>query len=130
MSIWCSHEPIGFDDFPPRRWKRPRGGQVRSYATGWSNHYPTTDDTVEQRAMIDLASIAPWCVPGHEQHDGRDLATGPWIRLSVHSRRHAHFDPATAIGPEHADVVMDEPAVRELVRQLTEWLDRPKVKPA
>jgi len=111
MSIWCSQPAIGFDDWFKRA-RKPHGGHVRSYATGWSNHYPTTNGKVERRASIDLATIAPWCVPGNE-HNWDDRATGPWLRLSVNS-----------------DVVMDEGAVRELVSQLTEWLDRPKVHPA
>lgn len=132
MSIWCSHEGIGFDD-SFRRARKPAGGQVRSYATGWSNHYPTTSGKVERRASLDLASIAPWCVPGHEElaeiGNGDDYACGPWLRLSIDSSEHDYKNPANVLGPAHADVVMDEAAVRELVRQLNVWLTRPKVHP-
>ena len=93
MSIWCSLETIGWDD---DRWTdidgnpitaERHGGEVRSYANGWSNHYPTTDGEVEQRASIDLADISAWCVPGHQDIANFD-ERGPWLRLSVNSANH------------------------------------------
>ena len=129
MSIWCSQEAIGFDD-AWRRAQKPHGGQVRSYASGWSNHYPTTDGKVERRACIDLATIAPWCVPGHDDIEGFEgMACGPWLRLCLNSSDHDYHNPRSILGPENASVVMDEAAVREMVAQLTEWLNRPKVHP-
>lgn len=153
MSIWNSLPHIGFDT-----WEEDpvpfQGGQVRSYVDGWSNHYPTTDDTAELPAMIDTASIAPWCVPGHEDSDGRnddgERCVGPWLRLSVDSpdthipirtpeeiaERIAAWaggeTPPTDIEVgawQHVSVVLDEPAVRSLVESLTEWLDHPKLHP-
>lgn len=113
MSIWVSHGPVG--------------GDVRSCANGWSNHYPTTDGTVERPAAIDLASIPTWCVPGHDLTEGR--ARGPWLRLGVFTARHDFRDPRVVLERLSANVVMDESAVRDLVAQLTDWLDTPKVHP-
>ena len=126
MSIWCSYPEIGFDLFR----KRPRKlgkGQVRGYASGWSNHYPNLQ--VEKPAAIDLACIAPHCVPGHEDHDGMDRDVGPWLRLGLTAARHNFHNPREIIGEDEATVVMDEAAVRELVEALTYWLDKPKVRP-
>lgn len=61
MSIWCSLPNIGFDDEVDES-----VGQVRSYASGWSNHYPTTDGTVERDATLDLAYIPAWCAGGDD----------------------------------------------------------------
>jgi hypothetical protein len=133
MSIWCSRPHIGFDTFWEPNRKRPTSGQVRSYANGWSNHYPTTDGTVEQPAMVDTAHIAPWCVPGNETFDvGPDGKCGPWLRLGVHTVEHSYpsggqFD---ADGKRvEAYVVLNENAVRALVADLQEWLDTPKARP-
>jgi hypothetical protein len=130
MSIWCSRPHIGFDDFWEPNRKRPAGGQVRSYATGWSNHYPTTDDTVEQRAMVDTAHIAPWCVPGHDGDYENERRVGPWLRLGVHGRAQDYRGRELILGG-HVDlsVVLDENAVRALVADLQDWLDTPKARP-
>lgn len=126
MSIWCSWEDIGFEDWPDAP-KRPNGGQVRSYATGWSNHYPTKDDTVERKASVHLASMPVWCVPGHEEK--YDERYGPWLRLGLESWEHDYSKPESVKGRQDATVVMDEKAVRALVEQLQRWLDHPKAKP-
>lgn len=122
MSIWCSLPAIGFDD---DELDEPVG-QVRSYASGWSNHYPTTDGTVERDATLDLAYIPAWCAGGDDDSD----AVGPWLRLGVRSHAHNYSSPAEVVGRADATVVLDEDAVRALVDQLTQWLARPKVSPA
>lgn len=133
MSIWCSNETIGWEEdgwedvdgkpIEPTR----NGGEVRSYANGWSNHYPTSDDTVEQRAHIDLATIPVWCVPGHDDESDYERV-GEWLRLSVSTVEHNWSDPSNIkkTTPVQVDVVMDEAATRLLVEQLSEWLARPK----
>lgn len=128
MSIWCSLPHIGFDD----SWDgedSPNVGQVRSYATGWSNHYPTTDGSVEREACIDLAHMPTWCVPGHHDTDGEidgEWGAGPWIRMHVTSWEH---NCEQVSGQQRAGIVMDETAVRALVQSLTEWLNKPKAHP-
>jgi hypothetical protein len=122
MSIWCSLLTIGFNDDELDE----AVGQVRSYACGWSNHYPTTDGTVERDALLDLAYIPAWCAGG----DDDDFeAVGPWFRLGVYSHTHNYMSPADVVGPVDATVVLDEDAVRALIGELTVWLGRPKVSP-
>lgn len=150
MSIWCSRPLIGTDPDWPRHDDDPPG-DVRSYVSGWSNHYPTTDDTAELPAWIDTASIAPWCVPGWGgREDECQMHVGPWLRLSVDAP-HTRIPPRTpeemaewvaawesgeppdievAVGPRrHVAVVLDEAAVRSLVDDLLDWLATPKVRP-
>jgi len=132
MSIWCSEGVVGFDPLNMDGTAFPDqavGGQVRSYATGFSNHYPTIDGEWEQPASVDLATIAPWCVPGApESVDHPD--TGPWLRLEVLSHVHDWVSGGLPTGKaEGAMVVLDEGAVLSLRDQLTEWLERPKVHP-
>jgi hypothetical protein len=121
MSIWCSLPAIGFAaelDEPV--------GQVRSYASGWSNHYPTTDGAVEREAALDLAYIPAWCAGGA---DDDFEVVGPWFRLGLYSHTHNYSSPADVVGPADATVVLDEDAVRALIGELTVWLNRPKVSP-
>lgn len=146
MSIWCSWPAVGQEPFDPA--EPNRGGDVRTYAEGWSNHFPTTDGTAELPACIDLADIAPWCVPGHGQElidgawtcpgcgaDHDHPETGPWLRLGVTSMASRHWwtqdgKPGPHDGPGlDTFVVMDEGAARQLRDDLTEWLERPKVQP-
>lgn len=143
MSIWCSGEPIGFeplglaeDGALAPEFAEVGNGQVRSYAAGFSNHYPTTTGDYEQPAAVALASIAPWCVPGHDEpcacesgsHDHPEV--GPWLRLEVLSHEHPWEDGGVPSGRiEGADVVLDEIAVATLRDKLTEWLEQPKVQP-
>lgn len=121
MSIWASWESIG-------TWltdKRQRG-DVRSYALGWSNHYPNR--RVERPASVGIAHIPSWCVPGHD--DEGDDAVGPWLRLGLTSWLHDWHNPrARPTERASLDVVLDEEAVRSLRDDLTDWLDRPKVHP-
>lgn len=124
MSIWCSLPSIGHDNWHDGI----RGGEVRSYANGWSNHYPTTDGDVEQPACVDLATIPAWCVPGNEDRDGGG-ELGPWLRLSAYGHEHDPHAPTIIVSRSSTSVVMSEPAVRQLVADLTEWLETPKVHP-
>lgn len=127
MSIWSSWEEIGYDMV--FRSPKPHRGQVRSYASGWSNHYPTTDGAVEQPAAVGVASMPVWCVPGHED-DYSDDTVGPWLRLEVASAQHSWKDGGKPTGlPEGAAVVMDEEAARSLAADLLAWADRPKALP-
>jgi hypothetical protein len=119
VSIWCSWEQIGTD----YRQKRQRG-EARSYALGWSNHYP--DRKVERPASIGISHIPSWCTPGHED-EGDEF--GEWLRLGISTWKHdfadAHRKPTERA---YLDVVLDEEAARSLVADLTAWLDRPKVR--
>ncbi len=121
MSIWCTWPTVG----NPSDRKRPNG-TVRSYAQGWSNHYP--DKKVEQPSTVEVASIPRWCVTGRDASwDEADAhSVGPWLRVSLYTWQH---DAAVVVGPLDASVVMTEDAVEMLRDQLTEWLDRPKVHP-
>jgi len=101
VSIWASHDDI-------------KNG-VRTYAMGFSNHYP--DTKVEKPAEIDLAHIPSYCVPGHrDETDWRSV--GEWLRIGM-SRR----------GEWIGCVVLNEKAVKRLRDELSEWLDRPKLSP-
>lgn len=129
MSIWGSHDAVGHD-----RWldgHEVRGGEVRSYATGWSNHYPTTDGLVEQPAHVGIGSIPYFCVPGWRDEDESDVeehTVGPWLRLDVVT--HVHDERGQPTGQDtHAAVVMDEAAARLLAADLLAWADTPKVQP-
>lgn len=137
MSIWCSWNPVGYEEPEPRRRDARRRGEVRSYANGWSNHYPTRDGKVECRASVDIAHIAPWCTPGWQQKDpglpnftsGDRCEVAEWLRLTVYTRHH-DFNSGEATNEMRCEaVVMDEEAVRALVADMTAWLDLPKVHP-
>ncbi|MGZ6852492.1 MAG: hypothetical protein ACXVGC_00255 [Mycobacteriaceae bacterium] len=125
MSIWCSWESVGYDDSDP---KTPRGGEVRSYASGWSNHYPTDD--VELPTSVGLAHIAPWCVPGYEQGNEVEIEhlVGPWVRLDVLTHEYRNGKPVEP-DPWCHSVVMDEAAARQLAADLLTWADTPKAQP-
>jgi hypothetical protein len=125
MSIWVSRDEIGWDTFPRRHTNI--GGDVRSYATGWSNHYPTVNGKVERRASIELASIPSYCVPGHRDDDDWS-GSGPWLRLGVDGWRHDYHNSTEATSDSLA-VVLDAGAVTALVAGLQSWLNEPKVNP-
>ena len=103
MSIWCSWQTPGESD------DGVLNGDVMEYLA--SHIYPDGDWTP---MYVDLAHIAPWCVPGNRDYNEDEHGVGPWVRLSI----------------KGAAVVLNEPAVRLIHEQLTEWLDRPKVYPA
>ena len=122
MSIWCPYNDIGNTEWPDE----PSRGTVRSYAVGWSNHYP--DDKVEQPSAIGVASIPAYCVPDHS--DETDGALGPWLQLSIDGWDHDHaLRNKAAARRASLSVVLDEEAVTSLVADLTAWLARPKVHP-
>ncbi len=126
MSIWCSYENIGWDEYSDDP-TRPNGGEVRSYASGWSNHYPTTDGQVEQPASIGLATVPPWCVPGQDEDMDDWDRTGPWIRLHVLSQEH---EAGVATGERsYSAVVLDVDAARTLGQQLLDWANSEHVEP-
>lgn len=145
MSIWCSYVPIGWDDEGEAvggkviddggvRDPRPHwvGGEVRSYAEGWSNHYPNADDGVELPASLDLAHIAPFCVPGNEGVDEEDGSVGGWLRLSIASPSAVTLwktPDKPQPDPRYASVILDEAAARALAKDLRRWLKRPKRHP-
>lgn len=126
MSIWCSgFDVVGFDwdemlgDPAP---DTPTGGQVRSYATGFSSHYPTTTGGYEQPAGISLDYMPAWCVPGHGGDMGDRL--GPWLRLAVTSVKHDyHSEGAPTQEREQVKVVLDPEAARHLAAALLRWAD-------
>lgn len=143
MSIWCSDATTGFDDGAES--PRTIGGHVLSFAGGWSNHYPDRF-VVERPAAVHLASIAPWCVPGHfypvpggtvcetcrVEHDYPEC--GPWVRLDLDSPNALTWWPDDDLptpqpAPIFASVVLDQAAARSLAAHLTAWADRPKVHP-
>lgn len=145
MSIWCSWPEIGFTIEPPgmtvvyldeqgNQVDAPdpnlvEGGEVRSYAVGFSNHYPTRDGEFEQPANVSLNHCPVWCVPGH--HDEEDDKTvGEWVRLDVYTAEH-DFDQGGKPTGEYtlASVVMDEKAAAALAADLLDWVSRPKAYP-
>jgi hypothetical protein len=140
VSIWCSYEHIGTD---PNDWvdmndqpipKIAERGTVLSWASGFSNHYPDLTGDYERPAVIALASIPEWCVPGHKESDETYETIGPWLRLEVAAPESLNFwaktdDGKPAVISEGATVVLDEEAVRSLHADLTRWLERPKAQP-
>jgi hypothetical protein len=127
MSIWAPKDIVGWED---QFWgflqeKECHGGEVRTYAQGFSNHYPTTDDVFEKKASIELAEIPAWCVPGHtfEAFEAIQTAIGPWLRLCI-SDAYQTTEP-----PDRNAVVMDEKAVEALRDQLNLWLECKKIYP-
>lgn len=158
MSIWCSWPHIGTD--PTVMYgvgdglfeveigggargrtpvaQRPERGNVLSYAEGFSNHYPDLTGSHERPAVIALAHLAPWCVPGHRECDdcfhSEEHEAGPWLRLEVAAPETLSFwtkaeDGGPEVTPEGATVLLDEEAARSLRDDLTTWLDRRKARP-
>jgi hypothetical protein len=145
MSIWCSWPEIGYDMWPgdgvhggvefmtlgdrpdPNV---PNGGEVRSYAVGFSNHYPTCDGEYEQRANVGISHCPVWCVPGYDDEFDDDTV-GEWVRLDVFTAVHDYQQGGKPTGEYvNAAVVLDEAAARALVADLSAWLDRPKAHPS
>lgn len=142
MSIWCSWPSVGHD--PWEITGPPRGGEVRTYADGFSNHHPDATGSHELPAHVGICAIAPWCVPGHDEdgNDGRCAGcgerhdhpeVGEWVRLTVAAPTalswwHAK-DERPRREPMYAAVVMDEAAARQLAADLLAWADEPKVRP-
>lgn len=169
MSIWCSLSHIGTDttvmyevaegiyevdltkDGSGADGRTPvepvaERGKVLSYAEGFSNHYPDDTGTHETPASINLAYVAPWCVPGHDQ-DGdsfsctgcgrqhEDVAdVGDRVRLDVDAPQALSFwredgEDGPVVKPAHVSVVLDEEAARQLRDDLDAWLKAKKVRP-
>ena len=127
MSIWCSHQDIGWDDLAEDT-SKPNGGEVRSYASGWSNHYPTTDGNVEQPASVGVSTLPTWCVPGHENDYSEGV--GPWLRMHVLSWKHDYCSGGKPTAErDSAWVVMDPDAARALAAELLAWAEREHVQP-
>lgn len=145
MSIWCSWPHIGT---APNQWqdmtgkpmpKKAERGVVLSYAQGFSNHHPDLTGTHERPALIALASIAPWCVPGHDEDcstcDGwHDEEVGPWLRLEVVAPETVNFWQKDSKGnpqieEEGATVVLNRKAVKALRDDLTRWLKLDHLEP-
>lgn len=145
MSIWCSWEDIGTDvltilterDGKPcleavGDQPEPKRGEVRSYAVGFSNHYPTRDGEYEQPANVGISSIPRWCIPGHRNEEGQDDydMLGEWVRLDLFTAEHSFKDGGKPTGRYlNAAVVMDVEAARALYHDLGDWLMRPKAQP-
>lgn len=144
MSIWCSWQHIGTD--PTVMYEvgdgmfevdlgggeqakgrepveqKPERGNVLSYAEGFSNHYPDLTGSHERPACIGLATIAPWCVPGHENvMDG----AGPWLRLEVAAPETLNFwtgSDSPTVEAHDATVILDRAAAEALRDDLDRWL--------
>lgn len=145
MSIWISWAHIGTD---PHEWRELDGtlipttaerGTVLSYAAGFSNHFPDLTGTHERPAVLALADIAPWCVPGHDEtcepcgtrHNYPD--TGPWLRIEVAAPEALNFwtkdaDGNPTVESEGATVILDRAAASALRDDLNRWLDRPHLE--
>jgi hypothetical protein len=155
MSIWCSGEHIGTDPtvmyeegdgiyqvdigtdddrFQGRTpvEQRAERGNVLSYANGFSNHYPDLTGEAERPAVIALATMPHWCVPGVEEGAYDYDSAGPWLRMEVAAPEVVSFWSADKgeVSSEGATVLLDEEAVQSLRDDLTAWLDRPKARPA
>lgn len=141
MSIWCSWPTIGRDEWDPDA----LGGQVLTYAAGFSNHYPRPADGYELPASVHLAHVAPWCVPGHDQvahgsayrcsgcGEAHDIDAGDWIRLGIHAADATETrggGQVTRTGPVAAMVVLDIEAATLLRNQLDHLLQVATVRAA
>lgn len=137
MSIWCSQDHIGTESV-----YEAQGGQVLTYAEGFSNHHPDLTGSHERPATVDIAYAPSWCVPGHrdaeepvcecgETHDAY-AEVSPWVRLTLAAEESLSWwgPDKPKVEPLCASVVMDEAAARELARQLLEWADSPHLAPA
>lgn len=122
MSIWSPFAEIGFP-WIFRESKRPRGGTVRGYAEGWSNHFPTAD--VEGPGCIMLASVPVWCVPGHYDEEDWERV-GEWLRVHVHATGHDYWTKEDYVAD--ATVVLNVAAARALRDELDRWISQPKAR--
>lgn len=120
MSIWQSTVDIGTTD----DWPDDFDGSVRTYADGWSNHYPTDD--VELPAAVGLAQLAPHCVPGHLEdaydEDGEDGRPGPWLRMHMLTQSRRRDDDGPRI-PDGSTVLLNPDSARALAAALMAWAD-------
>ena len=107
MSIWATTATIGLND------NYEHDGSV--LAAPPSHVYP--DPAGSLPAMVDLAEIPEWCVPGHRDNDLGERV-GAWLRLTASS-------PAGTI----ATGVLNVQAATDLRDALTEWLELDHVHP-
>jgi hypothetical protein len=134
VSIWASHRDDIGRTTSESGWPAEFDGSVRTYADGWSNHYPTDD--VELPAAVSLAEIPPWCVPGHreafEQREADDAeypeTPGPWLRMSLLTQSRRRNDDRPTI-PDGSTVVMNPAAARALGTALLAWADGGHTQP-
>lgn len=140
MSIWAAGIVAGeTDDYE-------HDGSVVSYINGWSNHYPgefvnpenpgvhrfgsARDITEETPAAIGTGWLPPWCVPGHsDTGDDIDTHVGPWLRLDLMMRTVSIWSGVEIGYQDVHSVCLNEDAVKALRDNLTEWIDREKVRP-
>ncbi|MGC0251527.1 hypothetical protein [Pseudactinotalea sp. Z1748] len=136
MSIWATLCHIGTDYLDER--PQPERGHVLTYAEGWSNHYPNLTGEAELPAMIGLAEMPGWCVPGHwltaeDPSDGAYDHKGPWVRLDLHAECALNFwgdgTARPSVEKVNASIVLDEEAARSLRDDLDAWLSEPKAYP-
>jgi hypothetical protein len=134
VSIWASKRDDVGRTTSASGWPDEFDGSVRTYADGWSNHYP--DDAVEKPAAVSLAEIPPWCVPGHrEASEGRGADDaeysenpGPWLRMGLLTQSRRRDDGGPAI-PDGSTVVMNPDAARQLGTALLAWADGGHTQP-
>lgn len=121
MSIWATHAEIGKPGTDPM--SDDFDGTVRTFADGWSNHYPTDD--VEKPASVGLAFMPAHCVPGYldDAYDGdEDGAPGPWLRMHLLTESIRRNDDGPVI-PDGATVILKPSAARTLGAALIAWAD-------
>lgn len=133
MSIWSPRRDDVGRTTADTGWPEDFDGSVRTYADGWSNHYPTDD--VEKPAAVSLSEIPPWCVPGHREafeNPTDDVEQpedpGPWLRMGLFTQSRRRDDGGPAI-PDGATVVINPDAARELGKALTAWADGGHTQP-
>ena len=133
MSIWSSHRDDVGRATSDSGWPEEFDGSVRTYADGWSNHYP--DDEVEKPAAVSLAVIPPWCVPGHREDfedPDRDVEDpedpGPWLRMGLLTQSRRRDDGGPTI-PDGSTVVINPDAARKLGTALLAWADGGHTQP-
>ncbi len=128
MSIWCSWTAIGFD----RQSDGHRRGDVRTYADGFSNHYPDQTGSHELEAGLGIDHAAPWCVPGHDECSDCDDEVGHYLRLSMWDDGSLYWSAKESPArrePRYMAVVMDVEAARALRDDLDEWLAKAHIEP-
>jgi hypothetical protein len=111
MSIYCSRVTLGFDHWGGRKGRQ--NGRVAAYP---NNDLRLVDGEDWPDGNVDTSHIPSWCVPGneHSANPGSFEEISEWLRLSV------------SANGAHLSVLVDEKAVRLLVKDLKSWLKQPK----
>jgi hypothetical protein len=118
VSIYSSWPGIGQDEDTDAF-----DGTVRAYLG--SHHYPLDG---EPDAAVHVATIVPWCVPGHRETRVEEIdGVAPWLRLALHTPDDDGTGNRSMSNPR--TVALSEVAARALAAQLIEWADTPKVHP-